>query len=84
MTNGLRKRSERLIGIPHWAGLIGLADDDRSRAVARALIAQGDGPQTKQRKRKKSGVRLRDHQDWLRQNEWAKFLAQEAARNRRK
>jgi hypothetical protein len=78
---------QRTISIPQWATLLGLADDDRSIEMARALIAEGTGPltvQVRQRKRTKSGVRLRDYQDWLGQNEWAKFLAAEAARNRRK
>ena len=37
-------RRKRTVGISHWAALAGLADDGRSLATARALIAQGDGP----------------------------------------
>ena len=54
---------------PQWAALAGLADDGRPLAVARALIAQGDGPQVVQvrrRRRTDAGVRLRDHRRWER------------------
>jgi hypothetical protein len=81
------KRSKRVVSIPHWAALIGLADDNQSRAAARALIAQGDGPevvQVRRWRRTNAGVLLRSHRRWLRANQWAKFLAEEAARNRRK
>lgn len=80
-------RRQRTISIQQWAALLGLADDARSIETARTLITQHIGPETvqvRQSKRSKSGVRLRDHQDWLSQNEWAKFLTAEAARNRRK
>ena len=38
-------RRKRTVSISHWAALAGLADDGRSLATARALIAQGDGPE---------------------------------------
>jgi hypothetical protein len=80
-------RRHRMVGIPQWAALAGLADDGHSLAVAGALIAQGDGPQVVQvhrRRRTDSGVELHDHRRWVRDNEWAKFLVAEAARERRK
>jgi hypothetical protein len=64
-----------------------MADDDRSLVVARALIAKGEGPEVvpvRRRRRTVSGIPLDDHERWLRANEWAKFLAAEAAKNRRK
>jgi hypothetical protein len=80
-------RRSRMVSIPQWAAVVGLAGDGRSLAAARTLIAQGDGPQVVQvrrRRRTDAGVRLRDHERWLRENEWARFLAAEAARERRK
>jgi hypothetical protein len=81
------RRHVARVSIPHWAALIGLADDDQSRAAARALIAQGDGPevvQVRRWRRTNAGVLLRSHRRWLRANPWAKFLAEETERNRRK
>jgi hypothetical protein len=80
-------RRKRMVSIPQWAALAGLADDGHSLAVARALIAQGDGPQVVQvrrRRRAEVGVQLHDHRRWARDNEWARFLAAEAARERGK
>ena len=80
-------RRRPMVSVPQWAALAGLADDGHPLAVARALIAQGDGPQVVQvrrRRRTDAGVRLRDHRRWERTNEWAKFLVTEAARERRK
>jgi hypothetical protein len=80
-------RRKRTLSIAHWAALVGLADDGRSLASARALIAQGDGPEVvpvRRRDRTDTGIPLRDHKRWLRRNEWAKFLATEAAKDRRK
>jgi hypothetical protein len=80
-------RRHRMVSIPQWAALAGLADDGHSLAVARALIAQGDGPQVVQVRRRRptdAGVQLHDHRRWVRANEWAKFLVAEAARERRK
>jgi hypothetical protein len=78
-----RKRS---VSIPQWAMLAGLADDARSLEIARELIRQGEGPETvpvKRKHRTDTGVQLRDHQRWLRKNPWAKFLAAQAAKDRR-
>jgi hypothetical protein len=80
----LRKRT---MSVPHWARLAGLAEDDRSSATARLLIAQGDGPEVvpvRRRHRTDYGVLPRDHRRWLHNKEWAKFLAAEAAKDRRK
>jgi hypothetical protein len=59
----------------------------RINSAERALIAQGDGPQVVQVRRRwrtDSGVQVRDHRRWVRDNEWAKFLVAEATRERRK
>jgi hypothetical protein len=80
-------RRHRMVSIPQWAALAGLADDGRSLAAARVLIVQGDGPrvvQVRRRRRADTGVQLHDHRRWLRTNKWAKFLVAEAARERRK
>ena len=80
-------RRQRVVSIPQWAALIDLAGDGPSLAVARALVDQRHGPQVVQvrrRRRTDAGVRLRDHERWLRENEWARFLAAEVARERRK
>jgi hypothetical protein len=80
-------RRQPMVSVPQWAALAGLADDGRSLAAARALIAHGDGPQVVQvrrRRRTDAGVQLRDHRRWVRDNEWAKFLVTEAARERSK
>jgi hypothetical protein len=75
------------VSISHWAALAGLAEDGRSLATARSLIAKGDGPEVvpvRRPHRTDAGVQLGSHQRWLRKNEWAKFLATEAAKDRRK
>jgi hypothetical protein len=80
-------RRRAVIGIPQWSGLIGLADDSGSKVVARQLIAQGKGPDVvpvRRRRRTDAGILVRDHQRWVRSNEWAKFLAAEEAKNTRK
>jgi hypothetical protein len=80
-------KRKRTVSVAQWAALAGLADDGRSVATARALIRQGDGPEVvpvSRKHRTDTGVRLRDHQRWLRKNAWAKVLAAEAAKNRRK
>jgi hypothetical protein len=80
-------RRHPMVSVPQWAAIAGLADDGRSLAAARALIAQGDGPQVVQVRRRwrtDSGVQVRDHRRWVRDNEWAKFLVAEATRERRK
>jgi len=84
---GAMSRRKRTMSISHWAALAGLADDGRSLATARALIAQCGGPEVvplQRRDRTDTGIPLRDHKRWLRRNEWAKFLATEAAKDRRK
>ena len=78
---------KRTVSLAQWAALAGLAEDARSLATARALIAQGDGPKVmlvRRRHRIDYGVLPHDHQRWLRKYEWAKFLSAEAAKNRRK
>jgi hypothetical protein len=78
---------KRTVSIPQWAALIGMAEDGRSLLAARALIEQGDGPEVVRvcrRRRTDSGIRLRDHGRWVGTNEWAKFLAAEVAKKRRK
>jgi hypothetical protein len=80
-------RRKRTVSISHWAALAGLAEDGRSLATARSLIAQGDGPEVvpvRRPHRTDTGVQLGSHQRWLRKNQWAKFLATEAAKDRRK
>jgi hypothetical protein len=80
-------RRRTTMSISNWAALVGLADDPRSVAAARALIAKGDGPEVvpvRRRHRTDTGVALREHQRWLRKNGWAKFLAAEAAKQRKK
>jgi hypothetical protein len=70
------------MSVPQWAGMTGLADDDKSLATARGLIAKGEGPKvTKVMRRTRNGpvavdgVRLVDHQAWARSQPWAKYLA---------
>ena len=80
-------RRKRTVSLPQWAALAGLAEDGRSLATARMLIARGDGPEVvpvPRRHRTDAGVQLRGHQQWLRKNQWAKFLAAEAAKQRRR
>jgi hypothetical protein len=79
-------KRKRTVSLSHWAALTGLADDGRSLATARALIRQGDGPEVvpvSRKRRTDTGVQLSDHQRWLRNNPWAKFMAAEAAKDRR-
>jgi hypothetical protein len=81
----MRKR-KRALSIKQWAVLAGLAQDGPSLATARALIRQGDGPEVvavRRKRRTDPGVQLSDHQRWLRKNPWAKFLAAEAAKERK-
>jgi hypothetical protein len=61
-------RRHRMVSTAQWAALAGL-DDGRSLAAARALIAEGDGPQlvqVRRRQRTDNGVPLRDHRRWVR------------------
>jgi hypothetical protein len=83
--------SAPVVRIPQWAGIAGLADDGRSLATARSIIANGAGPETVEVKRRTrngtiavAGVRLRDHRRWLRAQPWARFMAASAAAEREK
>jgi hypothetical protein len=79
-------KRKRAVSIAQWAALAGLAEDERSLATARALIRQGNGPgvvPVSRKHRTDTGVQLPDHLRWLRKNPWAKFLAAEAAKDRR-
>jgi hypothetical protein len=81
------RRRKRIVSIPQWAALAGLAEDGGSLATARALISQSDGPEVvpiRRQHRTDSGVRLRDHERWARTNKWARFMVAEAAKDRRK
>ncbi len=72
-----------VVSIPQWARRAGLADDDRSIATARQLIAKGEGPDVVQVEQRQ-GVRLRDHETWARSKPWAQYLADLAAGERDK
>jgi hypothetical protein len=77
----------RTVSIPQWATLAGLADDERSLAVARTILRKDDGPdvvKVRRRVRYADGVRLTDHTRWIRKTPWAKFLAADARRTERK
>jgi hypothetical protein len=75
--------SDRMVSIPVWAGLAGLADDGKSMAAARKLIAKGEGPKVVQDGRR-DGIRLSDHARWARSKPWAKCMAASAAAEREK
>jgi len=86
-----RRARAPVVSIPQWAALTGLADDGRSLATARSIIAKGAGPDTVEIKRRTrngivavEGIRLRDHCRWLRAQPWAKFMAISAAAEREK
>jgi hypothetical protein len=79
----------RIVSVPQWADRSGLADDGKSIAAARGLIAQGDGPTVTKINRLTrngpvtvDGVRLREASRWLRKQPWAKYLAERAASER--
>jgi hypothetical protein len=79
-------KRKRAMSISQWAAFAGLAEDDGSLAIARALIKQGNGPEVvsiSRKHRTDNGVQLSDYQRWLRKNPWAKFLAEEAAKERK-
>jgi hypothetical protein len=70
--------SVRVVSVPQWAGRAGLADDGKSIAAARSLIAQGLGPIITKIQRPTTtvqGVRLSDHDAWAQANAWAAYLA---------
>jgi hypothetical protein len=73
----------RVVSIPQWAALVGLADDGRSLAMARKLVAKGGGPKVV-RVGRRDGIRLRDHAQWVRSRPWAKYLKASAAAEREK
>jgi hypothetical protein len=80
-------KRKRTVSLAQWAALAGLAEDGRSFATARALIRQGDGPEVvpvSRKHRTVTGVQLRDHQRWLQKEPWAKFLAAQAVKHRRR
>jgi hypothetical protein len=80
-------KRHRVISIPMWADMIGLADDGMSIAAARKLVADDDGPGTvpvRRRTRCDTGIRLRDHRRWVRSHPWAKYLAATALAQGRK
>jgi hypothetical protein len=82
-----RRKLAATMSISQWAAMADLAEDGRSIATARALIANGEGPsvaQVRRRHRSDDGVRLRDHRRWIRANPWAKYLVAEAAAKRRR
>lgn len=81
MTNG--QPPHGTVSIPQWAHRSGLADDGRSIAAARGLIAQGDGPDVVQIGRLQ-GVRLQDSEAWAKATPWAKYAADLAAAERDK
>jgi hypothetical protein len=64
----------RIVSIPQWANVAGLADDGRSIAAARGLLAKGQGPQVV-REGQRDGVQLQDHETWMQATPWAKYLA---------
>ncbi|MGD0420236.1 MAG: hypothetical protein ABSA68_11780 [Xanthobacteraceae bacterium] len=66
------------MSVVQWAGIAGLADDCRSLATARRLLAEGEGPKVVKVGRR-AGVQLGDHALWVRSKPWAKYLAARAA-----
>jgi hypothetical protein len=79
-----RKRARNcVVSVAQWAEHAGLADDGRSIAAARQVLALGDGPlPTKIGNR--DGVDLGDHAKWARSKPWAKYLSERAAAERDK
>jgi hypothetical protein len=75
----VRRKTNFAMGIPQWAKEIGLGDDERSLAIARKLLDQGDGPKVARRPDDNEGVRPRDHLRWLRTQPWVKCLSKNAA-----
>ena len=53
-----------VVSIPQWAEKVGLADDGRSIAAARELIAKGQGPEVA-KVGQREGVPLRDDEVWI-------------------
>lgn len=73
----------RIASITQWAKRVGLADDGRSIATARTLIASDDGPKTV-KIGQREGVRNADHDAWIRERPWAEYLTSLAAPEREK
>jgi hypothetical protein len=71
----------RIVSIPQWANTTGLADDGRSIAAARGLIATGQGPKVV-RDGRRDGIRIRDHEAWAKATPWAAYLAALTASDR--
>jgi hypothetical protein len=69
-----RRIAQRTISIPQWAHKTGLADDGRSIATARGLIATGQGPEVVSDGRRE-GIRIQDHEAWTQATPWAAYLA---------
>jgi hypothetical protein len=93
-----RKRGRATLSIPQWAEHAGLAepvaggsgarlaDDGRSIATARRLLAMGQGPKLTEVRRRTSngtvaadGITPRDHKTWARKSPWGRFLSTAAA-----
>jgi hypothetical protein len=72
-----------MMSVPQWAGLAGLADDILSLAVARKLLAKGEGPKI-ERDGRRDGIRFSNHAKWARSKPWAKYLTASAAAEREK
>jgi hypothetical protein len=68
------RTGRRIVSIPQWANKAGLADDGRSIAAARGLIATGQGPKVV-RAGQREGVRIQDHETWAQATPWAAYLA---------
>jgi hypothetical protein len=64
----------RTVSIPQWANKASLADDGRSIAAARRLIATGQGPKVV-REGQREGIRIPDHEAWAKATPWAAYLA---------
>jgi hypothetical protein len=75
----------RTLSLPQWANKVGMADDGRSIATARGLIATGQGPKVV-REGRREGIRIHDHEAWAQATPWAAYLAAlpESERDKRK
>jgi hypothetical protein len=73
----------RVVSVPQWAERAGLADDGKSLAAARGLIARGQGPKVV-RDGQRDGVQLQDHETWAQATPWAGYLAALTASERDK
>ncbi len=73
----------RIVSVPQWGEIAGLADDSTSLEIARKLLIDGDGPEVVKVGRR-DGVRLRDHARWARSQPWAEYLSTVSASERDK